>query len=294
MRHNTGTARHQKSLVWCGDSITKGGTAPSSSFERAGDLVARSMACRGVARFNSGYFTDASSAYRRWDRATGAVSSESTLNSGSYSRAQLKANVAALASSCDVVYHNVCTGGRTAGSLQSPAGGFDTYGPPWVGDVEESTIGTGYVDPVDFLVVQFAHNDIAWGDTAEMFRDNLIARLDAWTNVRRKFIFLSWAESSYDFPQEASDIWDWFHDDVNGFGAVSAAALATPGDRQSGIPVVTASRWQGMLAWPTTADGQLSNDGIHLTTTGAAFMAQRWREYASGDAVGDQLGAMRP
>lgn len=289
MRHDSGTPRDQKTLVWVGDSITKGGTASSAAFERAGDLVARSIATRGVARFNYGYFTDASGGQRGWERASGAVNSEATLNSASYTRDQLKANVAALANKYDVIYHNVCTGGRTAGSLQSPAGGFDTYGIPWVGDTEESTIGTGYDDPVDILIVQFAHNDIAAGDTPVMFADNLIARLNDWTNVRRKFIFLSWAYSDFDYPQEAADRWEWYFDGAYG-GAVSASVQATPGDMQASIPVRSVSNYYGITAYPHTAMS-LSNDGIHLTTDGARMHAERWY---SEPALFASLGAMRP
>lgn len=298
LRHDPGTAAGQKTLVWVGDSITKSdaGDTDTTNWDRAGDLVARSLCTRGVIRYAAGYIEDETGHNHTWTRS-GGVSTTHNLalkSPTTNTPAESLAYAASIASTHDLIYHQVCTGGSTAGSITYPTSGWDTYG-EGVAEVggtnpEWDTIDANgsFADHVDWLVVEFAYNDIQANDTPSMYEANLTARLSEWTNVGRKFLALSWVSDGgggRTYPNDAISRSAYYDAAVNAAGAVTAGGGA--GHLQSTIPVLNMG-WsgQGLQAYPGSVT-TLAYDGTHLTQSGARTYLARWGRWA-------ELGVMRP
>jgi hypothetical protein len=279
LRHDPGTAAGQKHMVWMGDSMTTVAGAPSpdtsgTDWTRLGDRVARALCTRGALRFVQGYFTDATatSSYPRGWRRNGSTYAEATIHSGTYpDRDDLRANCQALAANYDVVYHQLAGPGDNATEFQS--------------DASYATIGSDDGDPIDWLFVQFATNDVAEAESTSTFQANLVTLLDRWTNVRRKFILLAWVwdgGGGLNFPNEAVTRTAYHA------AAINAGGAATAGQFQSSVPVINVSMgFDGLLASPGSGNAQ-SNDGVHLNVSGVELYLSRWGRR------GNTVGLMRP
>lgn len=278
LRHDTGTPAGQKHMVWMGDSITTvaGSPLPDTSAQywtRLGDRFARALCTRGALRFAQGYFTDATgtASYPRGCLRDGTTAAEATIHSGTYpDRDDLRANCQALASTYDLVYHQLAGPGDNASEFQS--------------DASYLTIGSDGGDPIDWLFVQFVTNDVAEAESTSTFQSNLETLLDAFSNVKRKFVMLAWVWDGLGgrtYPDEAITR-SAYHT-----AAVAAAAAATAGHLQSTIPVANVG-WgtAGLQAYPGSAT-TLSNDGVHLNQAGVEMYLARWGRTA-------EIGLMRP
>lgn len=161
----------------------------------------------------------------------------------------------------DWIYHDLAVGGATASTWTSHAKATS---------VTNNGVG-GFAAPVTILVVQFGRNDYSGANstTSAQFTTNLTARLNEWTNVQYKFVLMGW------LPVLNSTTLQTWHD-----AAASAAAAATPGDRQDAVQFfniggTTCAPEPGVIGSPTSDD--LSYDGIHINVAGAqAFHDTLW------------------
>jgi hypothetical protein len=230
---------------------------------------------RGALRFAQGYFTDTTSSavLPRGCTKSGTTSEESALNSAS-ARSVLRAECEARAATHDVVYHNLAIGGSTAEG--------------WASTGACTSVGSDWGDPIDWLVVQFGTNDVANAVDPNDYYDAMLARLNEWTNVRRKFVALAWV-----WDGQWGDVWPA---EAATRDAYFAAALSAAQDCDVGllqgdagfVPTMVLGG-SGHVAKPGSANWA-SYDDVHLTRAGVDYYLARWLRWSSG--IG--LGAMRP
>lgn len=221
-------------LVWVGDSISAQCATPGSPEDQA-SVDAFQRWGDLMALELANYGVDRYTA--DWDSVAGS-------DAPSYG-----------SSPADWVYHDLSVGGATASTWS---------GTSKANSVTSNGIG-GYATPITILVVQFGYNDFTGPNSTSSatFTTNLVTRLDQWTNVAYKFILMSWLPTV-----NATTLQAW-HD-----AAVSAAATAEPGDRQSAVEFFnvggsTCGSNPNITGSPTP--DEYSYDGTHINVAGAQF-----------------------
>lgn len=276
LMQDSGAAHDQKTMVWIGDSMTvvsywNGSAYPMlNNFQRAGDLIARSLSTRGVIRFKNGYFDDATGAYRIWERngtVNGTVSDDALLHTGNYTRSQVQSQIESLSDRVDLIYHSCAVNGSAA---------TDGSGSEWDGADVNIASADRTDDYIDYLFVDFFTNDYSGGGgNTTNFQSGLIEKLDWFDNVGQKFMCLTWANDGVSQPWQRMSASAAFYTAVE-----NAVAAATPGDKQTTIPIQNLFGVSGgMLRCMNSGTYWTDSSGVHLDPWGAQLHAKWWTEH---------------